>query len=196
MKFGRKHWRSLLISAIVVSGAFTVQDIRPKFFILCFAIVLVSYLLHELLHMKVADAEGLHLSCDLSGAGLLTTIISGVVSGGLAVIAIPLETKVKEFGSERWMKESKELDDRDVGLISIVGPLLNLVLGTLFLGLFSFYGMDFLWLVSLINFWMGVSNFIPIHPFDGGNIVAWSGWLWFTGIMVGATGLGSLFLLM
>ncbi len=191
----KEEWRDLLISVIVVSGAFTIQNITLSFFIPCFSIVLLSYLAHEIAHEKTSDYEGMESKSELSGIGIIITLASGILTQGLAVLALPLITKTRNTETERWMMKADTENDRELGLISTSGSLVNLVIGTVFLGLYSFTGTWTFWLVSLINFWLGISNMTPIHPFDGGNTLMWSEWLWLTIMVAGSTGLLGLFIL-
>ena len=192
---GKEHLGSILISSMVVAGAFTIQDISIDFFLLCFGITLGSYLIHEFFHIKISDRENLDFKHDISVPGILATLISGVVTGGQAVLAIPTKARIKSKESDRWGKWMIEVNDRDIGVTSISGPLVNLALGTLFLCLYGFFGPEFLATASLINLWLGTSNLLPFHPFDGGSVVAWGGWVWFIGVLTGATGLIALFLI-
>lgn len=197
MLSGKEEWGNLLISAIVVSGAFTVQDISPGFFLICFAIVFLSYLAHSIAHEALSRYEGMETKTGISGVGVLMAIATGILSGGLAVIAAPMVMKVRRVEEGTWMKKVEASFERYQGLVSMSGPLINLVIGTAFLGLHSFFatvamGVEIFWLISLVNFWIGVSHLIPYHPFDGGNVAVWTGWGWFMALVTGGVGISGL----
>jgi Zn-dependent protease len=64
------------------------------------------------------------------------------------------------------------------GLIALVGPVSNLVLALVFLGLFPLVqGVPFLALTCrigyAINAWLGLFNMIPFGPLDGAKVLAW-----------------------
>lgn len=193
---GKEEWRNLLISTIVVAGAFTVQDISPSFFLLSFTVVFLSYLPHKIAHERFSYLEGIESKSELYGAGIVLTIATGVLTKGYAVLAIPLITKMRATETGRWLRKTEGVNDRELGLISTSGPLINLVIATTFFGLYTFFGIWTFWLVSLINYWIAVSNLLPFHPFDGGNTVMWGGWTWLTSVITGATGLIGLMLVL
>jgi Zn-dependent protease len=66
---------------------------------------------------------------------------------------------------------------RKNGIISLAGPLTNLVLGFAFAGLsfvipaglapLASYGM-------FINFWLGFFNLLPLPGIDGSKVLAWN----------------------
>jgi len=60
----------------------------------------------------------------------------------------------------------------DAALISLAGPLSNLVLASLMaLVLYLFGGGSFLYLVIFYNLILGFFNLIPLHPLDGFKVV-------------------------
>ncbi len=189
MLFGKEGWRNILISTLVISGAFTVQNISPGFFILCFSIVFLSFVAHHIGHHQALKLEGIETKTSLSGIGIIVTLVSGILSQGMVVVAVPLLTRMKATGTARWDKERETGTGRDFGIVSLTGPLMNLILGTVFLGLYSFTGIWTLWLVSLVNFWLGISNLIPYPPIDGKYVLGYGEILWFVAFLVALSGL-------
>lgn len=194
MLFRKKEWGSLVISVLVVSAAFAVQNISLNFFFQCFLIVILSYLIHEILHSVVAKSEGIYSRCDLWPIGIIVTLASGILSGGLAVLPLPTIIRLKESETERWRKETFEMAPWDIGLTSIVGPLSNLVLATIFFALFKFYGLTLFRLGALINSWIAFANLIPWPPIDGSKIMSWDRWVWFLSGVAAVIGIGGLLL--
>ncbi len=192
---GKEEWRNFLISVLVVATAFTVQNINPGFFVLCFIIVFLSFFAHEVAHEKLSDLEGIESKSQLSSIGIVLTLATGILSQGLAVLAIPLLTKMRATETGRWLRKTEGINDVELGLVSTSGPIVNLIIGTVFIALYYFLGIWTFWLVSLINFWIGLSNLIPVHPFDGGNTVLWGGWLWFTSTLLGIIGIIGAFII-
>ena len=60
--------------------------------------------------------------------------------------------------------------DKDLMLISFVGPLTNLILFGIFYGLSFLYPDNFIKDLYSINFLLFVFNILPIYPMDGGVI--------------------------
>lgn len=194
MLFRKKELGSLVISVLVVSVAFTVQNISLNFFLQCFLIVIISYSIHEVLHSIVAKSEGIYSRCDLWPIGIIVTLASGILSGGIAVLPLPTIIRLKGSETERWRKETFEMAPWDIGLASVVGPLSNLVLATAFFALFRFYGLTVFKLGALINSWIAFANLIPWPPIDGSKIMSWDRWVWFLSGVAAVIGIGGLLL--
>ena len=70
---------------------------------------------------------------------------------------------------------------KENGIISLAGPLTNLILGGLFLGIsipFFLFTINTvgsgLLFIGLINLFIGCFNMLPVMPFDGAKIWRWS----------------------
>ncbi|MFA5077161.1 MAG: site-2 protease family protein, partial [Candidatus Micrarchaeia archaeon] len=69
------------------------------------------------------------------------------------------------------------------GLISLAGPLVNLILSVIFLALallipLSFGSMNIWYFASKINVWLGMFNMVPVYPLDGSKILDWNIFVW------------------
>lgn len=192
MLFRIKELRNLVISVLVISAAFAVQNLSLDFFLQCFLLVVISYSLHEALHSLISSSEGIYSRCDVWPLGILVTLASGILSGGVAVLALPSIIRLRESETARWRKESFEIAPWDVGVASISGPLSNLVLATGFFALFKFYGLAIFELGALINFWIAFANLIPWPPIDGSKIMSWDRWVWFLSLAAAVVGIAGL----
>ena len=70
---------------------------------------------------------------------------------------------------------------REMGKISLAGPVTNISLAAAFLGLALFAPSDFEWvflLSALLNGFMAVFNLIPFGIFDGFKIFSWDKKIW------------------
>lgn len=174
----------LVISVLVLSLAFTFAlggmallggepvDVDEILEILPFAaaIVVSSFVLHELAHKVVAQRRALWAEYRSSYVGLAVGLALSALSG--IVLAAPGAVHI--YG---------RATDRDSGVISLVGPLVNLALGFLaYPFAFSSTGEaikvgaagNLLELVVFINAALALFNMIPVRPLDGSKIWTWS----------------------
>jgi len=70
---------------------------------------------------------------------------------------------------------------REMGMISLAGPVTNITLSAGFLGLALFAPSDIAWvffLSAVLNGFMAVFNLIPFGIFDGFKIFSWDKKIW------------------
>ena len=174
----------LVLSVLVLSLAFTFAlggmallggapvDVAAILEILPFAaaIVVSSFVLHELAHKVVAQRRALWAEYRSSYLGLAVGLALSALSG--IVLAAPGAVHIYGRASER-----------DSGVISLVGPLVNLALGFLaYPFAFSATGEsirvgaagNLLEIVVFINAFLALFNMIPVSPLDGSKIWRWS----------------------
>ena len=215
ISFGRREIRDLLLASVVLSAGmsfvlggrrgdiFTLPtgldsfDWSAFFTILPFAALatIPAFILHELAHKIVAQKKDLAAEFLVHPWGLSLAILSPALFKIL--LAAP---GVVEIYDERALRrdelsaEERVEQRRDGGIISIVGPLVNLVLayGAFLLdGVFpgvrvpaseaSGIGNTAFELIMLINLVLAGFNMIPVDPFDGRKILRWS-WGAFLGV--------------
>lgn len=145
----------------------------------------IGMILHEYVHGRVADALGDHTA---RNAGRLTLNPLAHIDP-FGTVLIPLALLLVSRGSwifgyakpvpvnPFYLRKPR----RDMLLVSLSGPLTNLVLGFLFglLGLLvrlvsvgSLVGfLEFFYYAAYINVILGIFNLIPIPPLDGSHIV-------------------------
>jgi Zn-dependent protease len=135
--------------------------------IVSFIIVSTGFALHEIAHKLVAQSYGHWAEFRYSEMGLFMALIFGFIG---FLIAVPGAVYI-----------SGRVTEEQNGKISAAGPLTNVLLALLFLGIFAlgvFAGIDFLILVgyfgALINPIIAAFNMIPIHPLDGSKILRWN----------------------
>ncbi len=142
------------------------------------AAALTGFLAHELAHKIVAQRRGLWAEFRASPMGLLFSFITASIG---FLFAAPGATVVDGFG-----------DLEDWGLISVAGPIVNLVEGGVFFGLFwvlaSSTGMTLLVVtlgfLAYINGWFATFNLLPFGPLDGRKVWRWSPPVWAGTIVV------------
>lgn len=228
ISFGRREIRDLIIASVVLSAGMamvlggrkgdplTFPDLSdlanafdwPLFLaILPFAALatIPAFILHELAHKIVAQKKDLAAEFLVHPWGLSLAMLSPVLLKVL--LAAP---GVVEIYDERALRrdeltpvERKE-QRRDAGVISIVGPLVNLILayGAFILdGLMPNVRIDALEetlgsegpfvIILIVNGALAAFNMMPIRPFDGQKILKWSV-VAFVGMWLLIVGLGVL----
>lgn len=128
----------------------------------------LAFIPHELCHKIVAKVYGLWAEFRLTLLGVMITLISilspiKIVSPGAVVI-------------------SGEADRKIIGKISLSGPLINLVLFTIFLTLslaISAFPIKTAFLLgSAINAFVALFNLIPFSLLDGAKVFWWNKYVW------------------
>ena len=155
-----KAWLAISIAfTILLTG--TELGLLPTFFLSLLTVGL-GFLLHELAHKTVAQRYGCHAEFRANNGMLLLAIAISFVG---FVFAAPGAVMIKGF-----------LTKRENGIVSVAGPLTNLVLALLFLplgfmdgllGAIGSYGF-------IINSWLGLFNMIPMFPLDGAKVWNWN----------------------
>lgn len=147
----------------------------PNNFYLALVIALVAvgtgFILHELAHKYSAIHYGAHAAFFAWPMGLLLAL--GMAFGLGFVFAAP--------GAVYIFKS--DLTARENGIISVLGPITNIVLGILFwaFGLFVFTGgiaHIVLMMGGQINFFLALFNMIPLGPLDGKKVFDWNKPVW------------------
>ncbi len=140
-----------------------------------FAVLLMlSFLIHEMAHKVIAQRGGLWAEFRLTKWGAVLTLISvfspfRAIAPGAMMIAGPARLN-------------------QVGKISIAGPVTNISLSLLFLGLayapvsLAYYAL-FLW-IAYFNAFLAVFNLLPIGILDGFKIFNWNKIVWALGFAV------------
>ncbi|MBI4345161.1 MAG: site-2 protease family protein [Euryarchaeota archaeon] len=177
LRFSGEEWKELGISALVIgfSFAWVMRGMGP-FYRLGFPLVLgmmlvavgSAFILHELAHKFVAQGYGCWAEYRMWETGLIVAFFLAVALG--MVFAAPGAVYIS----------NGYLSRRDNGLISAAGPLTNIALAALFLGLGTLDGIyAILGAVGLkVNAWLALFNMIPFGPLDGSKVLGWSPVAW------------------
>lgn len=173
----------LLASVVVLTVAFALilggrqgEGLMPEFdlglmiTLLPFAAgaVIPAFILHELAHKIVAQRKDMWAEFRANFFGLFGGLVLTAFSGFL--FAVPGAVHIIGHASKR-----------DSGVISIVGPMVNLVIGFGALVLdqivppirIAGFG-SFLELIVLLNVVLAAFNMLPIGPLDGRKVWRWS----------------------
>jgi len=182
MIFSRREIRDLvnawLLTSLVFAIAFTGLNtfyLQPTIFLIAFFISAltagVGFLLHELMHKKVAQGYGLRAEFVAFYNYLFFAIVLAIfgfifIAPG-AVMIHGLITREKN------------------GKISVAGPITNVVLAIIFLIPLLIFQMpeivfNFFKYGLLINGLLGAFNMIPFGPLDGRKVFVWNKIIWTT----------------
>lgn len=176
MKFTTPETKDLLFAWLILSLAFAILFSgietlfkNPIIFILSLGISAftagIGFVFHELMHKYVAQGYNLfaefHADYKMLFLAVLFSFFGFIIAAPGAVFIRGLITKEKN------------------GKISLAGPVINIILAILFLvlilfiktqgilSLFFSYGLT-------INSILALFNMIPVMPFDGAKVYAWS----------------------
>jgi Zn-dependent protease len=173
MKFSQIEITDLLKSWIAISIAFGIIIARnldipltSQGFIIPLLIsaltVGIGFLFHELGHKYIAQKYNYWAEFRASNSMLIFALILAYFTS--FIFAAPGAVMIQGY----YLTKEKN------GRISAAGPIVNLILGSIFIillllginNLFTSYG-------ALINAWIALFNLIPLANFDGKKILAW-----------------------
>ena len=138
-------------------------------------VLIYSAILHEIAHGFVAERLG-DPTARLAGRLTLNPIkhIDPVMSIILPLVLI-LSGSPVIFGAAKPvpvdpfnLKEGR----KDVALVSLSGPLTNILLAILASFIFKIFPIDFLAVVTRLNLLLAIFNLLPIPPLDGSKVFA------------------------
>lgn len=185
LTFSPQEKKDLIISWLTLSLAFAVM-INPVFFnitsfIISLPIALVAvgtgFVLHELAHREAAKSFGFHSEFRAWYPGLALALGIALITKGQFIFAAP--------GATYFMGEN--VSRRQNGIISVAGPITNLILGLALVFVAAFLS-GFLQTVfvyaGIINFMFAAFNLLPFLVLDGTKVIAWKPSLWLVLIII------------
>ena len=181
-RFTKKEIRDLIISFIVIALGFTILYSNGDYshIGLVFPVVMIGvglgFIFHELGHKFVAMHYGYYAEYELWPTGLIIALVSSFFG---FIFAAPGAVVIYSQGMEK----------KTNGIISIAGPIVNIILGLIFFLILGSLG-DFVYteagaivylicvLGTRINFFLAAFNLLPIPPLDGSKVMSWSIPIW------------------
>ncbi len=184
--------RALAIALVVLGISFSVKYLFQSFNLIQFFEILsltmivigTGFLGHELAHKFAAEKYGCWAEFKLWTYGALMALLFAFVSSGTFVFAAPgavyIASRAGYFGDG--------LDKKTNGIVSLMGPLINIAAALVFLagyaitrlaGLSIIIGtFNFLQQGVQLNLWLGAFNMLPIFVLDGQKVFTWDKKIW------------------
>ena len=181
---------NLIISFIVIALGFTILYSNGDYshIGLVFPVVMIGvglgFIFHELGHKFVAMHYGYYAEYELWPTGLIIALVSSFFG---FIFAAPGAVVIYSQGMEK----------KTNGIISIAGPIVNIILGLIFFLILGSLG-DFVYteagaivylicvLGTRINFFLAAFNLLPIPPLDGSKVLSWSVPIWLVTFAIAA----------
>ena len=200
MKFSKEEVRDIVIA---ITGLILILIIRPLPSLGIDLSLLPAYLLgiglgfilHELAHKAMANRLGAEAFFKLWPQGVVIGLLFALVSSlkFLALGAVVIYGH--KFGRWKYNLErvfttphGASLASGEMGLISVAGPVVNIILAFIFL---SIPGEIFKQ-IAFTNSYLAVFNLIPVPPLDGSKVMLWNAVIWLFVIILAAVPLISL----
>ena len=179
MTFGAKQFtkneiRDLLISILVLALIFS--GFNLELILVTIFIVVVVFLSHELSHKFVAQYYGCDAVYKMWPLGLFLGLITALLPGGF-VIAAPGAVNISTY-KRGFAFRIAHLTRKQLGIISLSGPLINIILAVSLLFLNFVYPLDLFSLTARVSFFLAFFNLLPIPPMDGSKIMSWNFRIW------------------
>jgi Zn-dependent protease len=177
VKFSSSELRDILISMLVIAGIFAYiiggKNINSTIAYLPITLIAVGlgFVLHELAHKFVAIHYGFWAEYQLWVQGLILAVVVSIISN--FIFAAPGAVYI----------HGEYISEEQNGKISLAGPLTNIVLALIFLGLIPlFAGNEILLRICSIGFtinsFLALFNLIPFSILDGAKIFRWNPIVW------------------
>lgn len=179
--FSKEEIKDIAIAVLVLTYIFWFVLLNRQLTIfavsLSFFTVVISFLFHELAHKFVARKLGFAAAFKMFPSGLLFAII---FSFARIIIAAPGAVVIYPYRFGRWGYKISRLTLKEEGLISFVGPAVNII----FAAIFKIISGDVASFLAAVNALLAFFNLLPIPPLDGSKVLRWKIWFWFFMILI------------
>ena len=199
-KISSQEVRALTIALVVLAFSFSIKYLFLGFTLVQFLEILsltmivigTGFLGHELAHKFTAERYGCWAEFKLWTYGALMALLFAFVSQGLFVFAAPGAVYI----ASRTGYLGEGLDKKTNGIVSLMGPVINIAAAFVFLAGYlaaglanlpivigAFHGtfyetFNFFQQGVQLNLWLGAFNMLPIFILDGQKVFAWDKKTW------------------
>lgn len=180
----QREIKELALSALVLALAFSIArrgevwglgSITVYSIAITLVTVSLGFLLHELGHRFLARHYGSYAEYRMWKQGLgLALLLSFFGLVFAAPGAVMIHSRADLWGRRH------ELTIRRTGLISLIGPVINVALAVAFFVAGYIYP-EYKFLAAdgaSINMWLALFNMFPIPPLDGSKVFSWDKRIW------------------
>ncbi|MBI2583571.1 MAG: site-2 protease family protein [Candidatus Aenigmarchaeota archaeon] len=190
----REEVQSIVVASLALAVAFTIAfrdgalgildtpvDVMLRVLVFSIITVSLSFILHELGHRQLARRFGAYAEFRKWNTGLALALFFSLFG---FVFAAP-GAVVIHSRADLWGKIAN-ITRRRMGLISLIGPVINIILAFAFASLLLIAPELFL-VASFgftINAWLAFFNLLPIPPLDGSKVFLWDKRIWLGAIAV------------
>ncbi len=194
-RFSMKEIEDILIAWVALSFAFAIvlYPIENRGFLLyffaAFIVLGAAFILHELMHKFIAQSYGYEAQFRMFPFFLVLAVVMALLVG--LVFALPGATIFEPDPREPYT-DPKGFTER-YGKISLAGPLIDIVAGFVFLGLFfliynlvgtssisllTAFGYTVTGLGTFISFYLAAFNMLPIGSISFIGLDGYKVWMW------------------
>lgn len=185
LTFSSQEIKDIVISTVVL--AFVFQSIAGDF-ITSLIVMSVVFLTHELLgHKLVAQHFGCFAEYRKWTSGLILAVIGSFLG---FIFAAPGAVYIRPTVKKGFAWTIHRLTSKQMGLIAIAGPAVNIIFGFTFIILLP-YSLEYASLVFLaarFSFFLALFNLLPFGPLDGAKVINWSWKPWLVAVILGISG--------
>ncbi len=180
LTFSTQEIKEILIATIVLSVAFGIVfsgglramasiEKLPISIAFSFVVVGIGFIAHELIgHKLFAQRYNYYAEFKMWKTGLLIALVfsfAGFVFAAPGAVVIG--------GRPDLWGDTKPITKKKYGIISLAGPVVNIILGLVFFALNMFSPSKLWQMGTSINIWLALFNMLPIPPLDGSKVFAW-----------------------
>lgn len=187
MRIDQKEAFDIVVSVLAIALVFTFHlnglSVAPSTFLFFMAAAVITlgsgFVLHELAHKYTAIRYGARARFVAWPAGLALAlalaIVPQLIFGWSVFLIAP---------GAVYIYSTRGISIKENGIISIAGPLTNIVLALIFLFpllLFPSLPITLAQVLAVgvqVNAWLALFNLIPFYPLDGSKVIAWSFTAW------------------
>ncbi|MBO0887963.1 hypothetical protein J2P12_02570 [Candidatus Bathyarchaeota archaeon] len=153
-------------------------------FLLTLLIIGTGFLGHELAHKFTAQRYGAWAEFKLWTVGAVMALVFAAIPPGTFVFAAPGAVYI----ASRSSYIGDAMDRKTSGIISLVGPIVNVVAAAISIVLFVIFQVarvavsingfnPLVWAIQ-VNLWLGSFNMIPFFILDGQKVLTWNRAVW------------------
>jgi Zn-dependent protease len=181
--FSRNEIRDLTISVFALALIFNGFDFSTLLATLF--VVIIAFFAHEMSHKFVAMHYGFDAEYKMWPLGLLLGIVTSFFG---FVIAAPGAVMISPY-KKGFAFRVASVSRRDYAIISLSGPLMNIVLASSLIAVNFLYPLALLTMTARISFFLAFFNLLPVPPMDGSKIMGWNMKVW--GLLMAVSVVGS-----